>query len=140
MEMANFDGAAGSATGRWNSRGPRDSLVQVLAVQHVISGKLLLRLGEGTFGRQDLAVVRADRSGCIGSPEPIHSHKDATLPSFVHYCRVALPNLLSFLRQHGIPVAFCCVDKHHVEHGIEPPARDCQFAGHRYDAWETIDR
>ena len=57
---ANLDAAFASFAGRRNLRRPLNGFVQVLAIDDVIAGKLLLGLGERPVSDQRFAVLRTN--------------------------------------------------------------------------------
>src|SRR5438067_1041842 len=67
-----------------NARSPLDRLIQVLAVQDVVAGELLLRLGEGSVGDQRPSIVHAHGGSARGGRERLGAEQDTLTDGFRH--------------------------------------------------------
>src|ERR1700694_1063098 len=85
---ADLDAPVIAFTRRRNFRGPFDRIIEILAIENVVSSELLLGLGKGSVNGERLAFLFADGGGGVGSLERLRAMKNALSPGFVHHRRV----------------------------------------------------
>src|SRR5262249_1222624 len=94
QQRTNLDASFGSRASRGDFPRPLDGFIQILTVEDVIPGELLLGFGEWTIEDDRLAVLWANRCGSGCWPEWLRSLEDAFRSSVGHYPAVSFGDLL----------------------------------------------
>src|SRR5208337_4096043 len=100
----NTTGAAGASGG--DLRGPFERFVQVLAIENVVSGKLLLGLRERPVGYERLAILHANGRGAAGRLQRFSASEDSANVGLFHDGPVLGRDSLLFLRRGDFHRAF----------------------------------
>src|SRR5258708_5754140 len=80
----------------WNFRGPLNGVVQVFAIQDVVSRELLFGFREGAVGRERFSVLDTDGGGGRSRLQRLGALKNSLLARFVHYSPVRSLHVLHF--------------------------------------------
>src|SRR6516164_4887376 len=94
-------------------RRPLERLVQVLAIQKVVSGKLLLRFREWTVHNHYFAILHADGGGRDGRLEWLSAPENAQSVRLRHNSPVFSPDSLLLFRREGVRRLLIRVDQQH---------------------------
>src|SRR5713101_6530619 len=86
---ANLDAAFTSSARRRNLRRPLNGFVQVLAIEDVIPGKLLLCLRERSVCDQRFPVLHANGGRVCGGAQWLSTLQDALSRSLLYHCPVS---------------------------------------------------
>src|SRR5215831_17626454 len=96
-ERANLN-AFRFATRRADSSGPGNGLVEIFAIENVISAELLLGLRKGTVRDHGLSFTATNSSGGSRRGKRLRDFEDAMVASLFHNCPVAILRNVMFSR------------------------------------------
>jgi hypothetical protein len=95
--------------------GPLDGLVQVLTLDDVIPGQLLLGFGEWSIGDDRGGTLHADSGGAGGGLERVIAYQHAFLTGLLHHSGVRPLQVFDFLGRRSAG-HLLRIDEHDVAH------------------------